>query len=79
MVPATLLQYLAQSFSASVTSASRPALTFFVVQSSVLIGVHMEWLIVSPGIEWMLQPLVVGALGWGQGTIRRRPALPEAD
>jgi len=56
MVPTTLLQYLAQSFSAAVTSASRPALTFFIIQSSILIGVQAEWLSIAPGIAWMIHP-----------------------
>ena len=63
MLPSSLLQYLAQSLSASFTSAARPALTFFVVQISVLIGAKMEWLSTSPNITWMLHPIVIaGAL-----------------
>ena len=62
MLPSSLLQYLAQSFSASVTSAARPALTFFVIQFSVLIGAEMEWLAISPNITWMLHPLVVAGI-----------------
>ena len=62
MLPSSLLQYLAQSFSASVTSAARPAMTFFVIQISVLIGSKMEWLTVSPNINWMLHPIVIAGI-----------------
>lgn len=64
MVATNLIQYLSQTLSASITSASRPALTFFVIQLSIFISSNFDWLVIEPNMEWMLHPgaMLVGAV-----------------
>jgi hypothetical protein len=59
MVATNLLQYLSQSLSASITSAARPALTFFLIQFSIFISSYLGWLVIEPNMGWMLNPVVV--------------------
>lgn len=63
MLPTNIVQYLAQNFSASITSASRPALTFFVIQFSVFVSAAFDWLIVDPNLDWMVHPGTLAAGG----------------
>ena len=64
MLPTNIVQFLAQNFSASITSASRPALTFFVIQFSVFTSAAFNWLAVDPNLDWMVHPgtLAVGGI-----------------
>ena len=59
MVATNLIQYLSQTLSASITSASRPALTFFLIQCSIFISSNFDWLVIEPNMEWMLHPVAV--------------------
>jgi hypothetical protein len=49
-----LIRFLAQTFGASFTSASRPALTFFVVQTMAAFSVRMDWATLPDGMRWLV-------------------------
>lgn len=60
MVPVGLLGYFAQTIAVSITSASRPAMTFLLIQLSVHVSYLNGWISVSPEFQWMISPVTLG-------------------
>jgi len=50
----SLLRFLAQTFSASFTSASRPGLTFFAVQSFAAVMVRLDMAVLPDALGWLV-------------------------
>jgi len=63
MTPYNLIQYLAQSISTSISSTSRPALTFFVIQVSIYISSMLGYTNVVPQFEWLISPATIAIAG----------------
>jgi len=49
-----LVRFLAQSFGVAFTASPRPALTFFAVQAVVAVVARIGWVVVSPGLAWLI-------------------------
>ena len=57
-----LVRFLAQTFGVALTASPRPALTFFVVQLVVAVCVRMDWVVMQPGLAWLISvPAVIVA------------------
>lgn len=63
MTPYNLVQYLAQSISTSISSTSRPALTFFVIQLSIYFSSMWGYTSVVSQFEWLISPATIGIAG----------------
>lgn len=56
----SLLRLLAHTFGPAITAASRPGLTFGVIQLVVALLVRTGHATIAPGLAWLISPLAIG-------------------
>ncbi|MEC7986566.1 MAG: hypothetical protein VX278_15475 [Myxococcota bacterium] len=63
MLPSSFFEYFAQSISSSISSASRPALTFFIIQISVFFSAMYGYTAIVPQFAWLVAPVTICLAG----------------